>query len=92
MVRFRELVSAACLWVLSFPRTHLHPHLKGLLRFASLFVVLYMRAHAHICLCLCRWVCCRLWVRAYTYMSVHVFVCIRVCMCVRGFGTEGAKR
>lgn len=59
MIRLRELASAAVPQVLSFPRTHLRPHLKGLFRFTSLFVFLCMRVHVHICLCLCRWVCCQ---------------------------------
>lgn len=58
VVRLKELASAAVPWVLSFPRTHLRPHLEGLFRFTSLFVFLYMRLHVHIYLCLCRWVCC----------------------------------
>lgn len=100
VVRLRELASAAVSRVLSFPRTHLRPHLKGLFRFTSLFVFLYMRVHVHICLCLCRWVCCRVWVCAYTYTSVCVCVCVCVCVrtrarvhtCVHGSGREGAGR
>lgn len=91
-VRLKELASAAVPWVLSFPRTHLHPHLEGLFRFTSLFVFLYMRVHVHVYLCLCRWVCCWAWVRAYTYISVCVSLCVCVCMCVRGSGRKGARR
>lgn len=61
-----EPASAAVPWVLSFPRTRVCLHLKGLFRFTSLFVLLHMRVHVHICLCLCTWVCCWVWVRAYT--------------------------
>lgn len=58
VVRLRELASAAVPRVLGFPRTPLRPHLKGLFRFTSLFVFLYIRVRVHICLYLCRWVCC----------------------------------
>ena len=61
-----EPASAAVPWVLSFPRTHVCLHLKDLFRFTSLFVLLHMRVHVHTCLCLCTWVCCWVWVRAYT--------------------------
>ena len=82
VVRLGELASAAVPWVLGLPRTLcLCPHLKGLFRFTSLFVLLYMRVHVHICLCLCRWVklsggcvCTR----------VCVCVCVHVRVCVHG--------
>lgn len=48
VIRLRELASAAVPRVLSFPRTHLRPRLKGLFRFTSLFVFLYMRVHVHV--------------------------------------------
>lgn len=92
VVRLKELASAAVPWVLSFPRTHLRPHLKGLFRFTSLFVFLYMRAHVHVYVCAGGSAVGRGCVRIHICLYVSLCVCVCVCMCVRGCGRELGDR